>query len=57
MDSNGLVCFPGERICAVNENTLSGEGTYERLGYIHSSLAGRLDVKHEDKVRFNFYIN
>lgn len=46
-----LVCFPGERICQANENTTAGEGTYERLGYIHSSLAGRIEIKKDDKVR------
>lgn len=52
-----LVCFPGERICSANENTIASEGTYERLGYIHASLAGKLEVKNEEKVNifcFNF---
>lgn len=49
---NEIVAFPGQRICATSENTISGNGTYERLGYIYSSLAGIVETKFEDKVRF-----
>jgi len=45
-----IVCFPGQRICAANESTLAGSGTYERLGYIFSSLAGIVETNTQDKV-------
>ncbi|CRL01700.1 CLUMA_CG014916, isoform A [Clunio marinus] len=44
-----IVCFPGDRLCTSNENTIPGNGTYERLGYIYSSLAGIVETKTEDK--------
>lgn len=50
-DSELIVCFPGDRLCASNENTVAGVGTYERSGYIYSSLAGAVSRKSEDKVR------
>jgi exosome complex RNA-binding protein Csl4 len=46
-----IVAFPGQRICVTNENTIAGAGTYERLGYIYSSLAGIVETKDEEKVR------
>ena len=45
-----IVCFPGQRICAANENTIAGSGTYERLGYIFASLAGFVETNTQDKV-------
>jgi exosome complex component CSL4 len=50
MDSSTLIAFPGQRICAADENTISGSGTYERLGYIYASLAGIVETKIENKV-------
>lgn len=50
MSSEIIACFPGQRICASNENTIAGPGTYERLGYIHSSLAGIVETKKEENV-------
>lgn len=44
-----IVCFPGQRICAANESTLAGSGTYERLGYIFSTLAGIVETSTQDK--------
>lgn len=49
-NSDPIVCFPGDRLCASSENTLAGVGTYERFGYIYSSLAGILETKTEEKV-------
>ena len=45
-----IVCFPGQRICAINENIIAGSGTYERLGYVFSSLAGIVETTTQDKV-------
>jgi exosome complex RNA-binding protein Csl4 len=50
-NSDPVVCFPGDRLCASGENTIAGAGTYERSGYIYSSLAGVVDTKTEEKVR------
>lgn len=47
---NVIACFPGDRICASNENTIAGTGTYERSGYIYSSLAGIVETKTQEKV-------
>lgn len=52
-NSDPVVCFPGDRLCASSENTLAGVGTYERSGYIYSSLAGTLETKTEEKVDKN----
>ena len=49
-EENVFVCFPGQRICAVTENTIGSVGTYERQGYFYSSLAGIVETKTEDKV-------
>lgn len=49
--SDDIACLPGDRLCASSENTIAGVGTYERAGYIYSSLAGIiLETKTEDKV-------
>ncbi|KAL7027912.1 hypothetical protein ACKWTF_005653 [Chironomus riparius] len=44
-----IVCFPGQRICAANDNIIAGSGTYERLGYIFSSLAGTIETTTQEK--------
>jgi exosome complex RNA-binding protein Csl4 len=49
-NSEVIACFPGDRICATNENTVAGSGTYERSGYIYASLAGIVETKAQDKV-------
>lgn len=53
-NSDPVVCFPGDRLYASNENTIAGVGTYERSGYIYASLAGIVETKSEDKVRWYF---
>lgn len=45
-----LICVPGQRLCLSDENTVSGEGTYERQGYIYSLLAGVVNISQKDKV-------
>jgi exosome complex RNA-binding protein Rrp4 len=49
-NSDPIVCFPGDRLFASSENTIAGVGTYERCGYIYSSLAGIVETKVEEKV-------
>lgn len=50
MDFLTQIALPGQRICAADENTISGSGTYERMGYIYASLAGIVETKIENKV-------
>lgn len=45
-----LICVPGQRLCLSDENTVSGEGTYERHGYIYSLLAGVVRISEKEKV-------
>lgn len=45
-----IICFPGDRICASDESTIGGEGTYERGKYIHASLAGIVEKSNENNV-------
>ncbi|PSN43592.1 Exosome complex component CSL4 [Blattella germanica] len=35
-----LVCIPGQRLSLADKEHISGCGTYERNGYIYSTLAG-----------------
>lgn len=48
--NSDLICVPGQRLCLSDENTVSGEGTYERQGYIYSLLAGVVNISQKDKV-------
>ena len=50
--SNNLVCIPGQRLCLAEEHTVAGQGTYERLGYIYSMLAGIVNIKQKLNVSF-----
>ncbi|KAB0795368.1 hypothetical protein PPYR_12207 [Photinus pyralis] len=46
-----LICVPGQRLCILDKTHESGQGTYERQGYIYSSLAGVVDVVDKDGVK------
>lgn len=46
-----LICVPGQRLCLSDESTVSGEGTFERQGYIYSLLAGVVRISEKDKVK------
>lgn len=52
--NSDLICVPGQRLCLSDANTVSGEGTYERQGYIYSLLAGVVNISQKDKVRTKF---
>lgn len=55
--NNDLICVPGQRLCLSDENTVSGEGTYDRQGYIYSLLAGVVNISQKDKVNdTNYFI-
>uniref|UniRef100_A0A182LY86 S1 motif domain-containing protein n=1 Tax=Anopheles culicifacies TaxID=139723 RepID=A0A182LY86_9DIPT len=47
-----LICVPGQVLCAASEFTVAGEGTYEKLGYIHATLAGIVHMKKREKNTF-----
>ncbi|XP_071441483.1 exosome complex component CSL4 [Hetaerina americana] len=49
MGSKSLICVPGQRLCLSNDTHISGCGTYERQGYIYSTLAGEVRVVEKDK--------
>lgn len=49
-NQQNLICVPGQRLCLSDENTVTGQGTYERQGYIYSMLAGVVLVTEKDKV-------
>lgn len=43
-------CLPGTRLCLYDDTHVSGPGTYERKGYIYSSLAGIVRLTEKEKV-------
>lgn len=45
-----VVCVPGQRLCLADDKTLTGQGTYEKNGYIYAMLAGYVHIRDEDKV-------
>lgn len=51
--------FLGQRLCLADKEHISGCGTYERNGYIYSTLAGVVEVVKEERVfkTFCFEIN
>lgn len=49
--NSDLICIPGQRLCLSDENTIAGQGTYERQGYIYSTLAGTVHIRQQDNVR------
>ncbi|XP_057658985.1 exosome complex component CSL4 [Diorhabda carinulata] len=46
-----LICLPGQRLCLCGKVYTSGQGTYERQGYIYSQLAGYVDIIEKDGVK------
>uniref|UniRef100_A0A1B6DSQ0 S1 motif domain-containing protein n=1 Tax=Clastoptera arizonana TaxID=38151 RepID=A0A1B6DSQ0_9HEMI len=49
MESKNLICVPGQRLCLADEEHIAGWGTYERQGYIYSTLAGVVNVVKQEK--------
>lgn len=49
-----LVCVPGQRLCLADDATISGSGTYERLGYIYAQLAGTVSIRTREHVGRHF---
>lgn len=50
MNEKSLICVPGQRLCLSDKTHVTGHGTYERQGYIYSTLAGVVDVVDKDGV-------
>lgn len=51
MKDSSLICLPGQRLCLCDKVHTSGQGTYERQGYIYSQLAGYVDIIEKDRVK------
>jgi len=51
MKQKALICVPGQRLSLSDKTHESGHGTYERQGYIYSTLAGIVDVVDKDGVK------
>ncbi|KAI4471617.1 5' exoribonuclease csl4-related [Holotrichia oblita] len=49
-DNKILICVPGQRLCLLDKTHVNGHGTYERQGYIYSSLAGLVNVTTKDGI-------
>lgn len=45
-----LITFLGQRLCPADEDHTAGCGTYERQGYIYSTLAGIVKIIKQEKV-------
>lgn len=43
-----MIAVPGQRLCLSDENTVAGQGTYDRQGYIYSQLAGVVNIRKKD---------
>lgn len=46
-----MISLPGQRLCLSDQAHVSGHGTYERQGYIYSSLAGILNIVSKNGVK------
>ncbi|KAL1502770.1 hypothetical protein ABEB36_007868 [Hypothenemus hampei] len=44
MKEEPLICLPGQRLSIADQVYTSGQGTYQRQGYIYSMLAGVVDI-------------
>ncbi|GAB0094483.1 Csl4 [Sergentomyia squamirostris] len=51
-ENKRIICVPGQRLCAVDEDTVSGSGTYERGGYIYTVLTGQVHIRKDKATKF-----
>ncbi|XP_060532705.1 exosome complex component CSL4 [Cylas formicarius] len=51
MKNEPLICLPGQRLSICDETYTAGRGTYERQGYIYSTLAGTVDIVDKDGIK------
>ncbi len=52
MDSEDLICVPGQRIIKSEENIITGDGTYERGGFVYANISGVLKFRKTDKITY-----
>ncbi|XP_055682269.1 exosome complex component CSL4 [Lutzomyia longipalpis] len=52
LEERTIICVPGQRLCASDENTVAGHGTYERGGYIYTVLTGNVYIRKENMTQF-----
>ncbi|XP_045477425.1 exosome complex component CSL4-like [Harmonia axyridis] len=51
------ICVPGQRLYVKDETYVSGNGTFERLGYIYSNLAGVVDIIQKNNIKIIEVVN
>ncbi|XP_055371077.1 exosome complex component CSL4 [Condylostylus longicornis] len=51
-DNEIINCVPGQRLGTVDENTIAGQGAYERNGSIYSTLLGTVHVREDGKIKY-----
>lgn len=56
-ESTELICVPGQRLCLGGDSTVSGEGTYDRHGYIYSLLSGVVKISEKDNVTIHIHLD
>lgn len=56
MKPSPLICVPGQRLCLIDKQHVSGQGTYERGGYIYATLAGVVDVVEKNGIQVKLFL-
>lgn len=51
--SKCILCLPGQQICATDEYTIGGDGTYLQNGFLYASLIGFISVRKHDEVNYD----
>lgn len=46
------ICIPGQRIMKLEENIITGDGTFERGGFVYSNISGVLKFRRSDKITY-----
>ncbi|XP_066260875.1 exosome complex component CSL4 [Euwallacea similis] len=44
MNKEPLICLPGQRLSIADATYTTGQGTYQRQGYVYSMLAGTVEI-------------
>lgn len=45
-----LICIPGQRIMKLEENVITGDGTYERGGFVYSNISGLIKFQKNENI-------
>lgn len=51
-ENDDLICIPGQRIMKLEENIITGDGTYERGGFVYANISGVLKFRKNDKTTY-----